>query len=311
MTHMTTCVDIVMATYNGAAHLAEQIASIQAQQFKNWRLLIRDDGSQDETANLLADMAKRDSRIQVVKDSLGNLGVVANFGHLLELTEAEFIFLCDQDDVWLPSKLSDFLDYAKALNESHGAVKPLLIFSDLQLVDDKLKVLASSYMQMQQRGDCLDLRFRNLLTQNVMPGCAMMVNRTLLERALPIPKCAGMHDWWLILVAACFGSVQYLNRPLAAYRQHPFNVMGAVKPSIKSLFGQGLQKYMDRLRAGERQAQAFIDRYQDQMKKNDLIAATCLATLSQKSFIKRRVDAYRNGLRKDGFFRTLVFYTLM
>lgn len=308
---MRSRVDIVLATYNGAIHLAEQIESIQAQQFKNWRLLIRDDGSQDGTSNLLAEMAKRDGRIEVVKDSMGNLGVVANFGYLLGLTEAEWVCLCDQDDVWFPSKLLEFLDYAKVLQECHGVEKPLLIFSDLLLVDDNLKVLAPSYMEMQQRAGCLDLRFKNLLTQNVMPGCAMMVNRALLQQALPMPKCAGMHDWWLILVAACFGSVQYLNLPLAAYRQHPFNVMGAIKPSIRSLFGRGLKKYLDRLRAGERQAQAFIERYSAQMEKHDLMAAACMATLPKKNFLKRRVDAFSLGLRKDGFFRTLLFYILM
>lgn len=304
-------VDIVMGVFNGANYIKEQIASIQQQDYLGWRLFIRDDGSTDGTQNLVRKIAEQDSRIQIVDDYLGNLGVIANFGRLLELTDADYIFLCDQDDVWFPEKVSDFLNRAKALNENYGTEVPCLIFSDLKLVDDKLAVLASSYMEMQQRADCLDLRFRNLLTQNVMPGCAMMVNRALLEWALPIPTGAGMHDWWLILVAACFGKVDYLDKPLAAYRQHPSNVMGAVKPSIKSLFGQGLERYKRRIRAGERQAKAFVDRYHAHMRDDDLSAAVCLATLPNKGFMHKRVDAYRYGLRKDGFLRTLAFYALM
>src|SRR5690606_23984523 len=99
----------LMATYNGAAYIGEQIGSLQAQTFSNWKLLIHDDGSTDGTLAVIAGFCAKDSRIQVLNDGVKTGGAAANFLHLLRYTESDIVMLCDQDDIWLPEKISTML----------------------------------------------------------------------------------------------------------------------------------------------------------------------------------------------------------
>lgn len=306
-------IDIVMGTYNGARYIAEQIRSIQAQDYRNWRLWIRDDGSRDGTLDIVRALRDADSRIHVVDDVLGNLGVVENFNRLLQCADGPYVILSDQDDVWVSNKISRLLEFAKLVSGSTITDKPLLVFSDLRVVDQNLKVLDSSYMKMQGRSDSLDCSFPNLITQNVTPGCSMMVNRALMDVAMPVPPEAEMHDWWLIQVAAQFGKVCYLPEALVDYRQHDANVMGAFKTNvISAVFSKGfVSGYRMRMDGGRRQAIAFNVRYGASLSIRDRMALQCYGNLGGMSFIKRRLTAMRSGLRKDGFLRTLVFYAFM
>ena len=97
-------VDIIMGAYNGAKFLNALIESLRSQTHRKWRLLVRDDDSQDDTVALLNAAAQMDSRVQVVTDNLGNLGCERNFHHLLGVSTAPYVMYCDPDDVWLPEK---------------------------------------------------------------------------------------------------------------------------------------------------------------------------------------------------------------
>ena len=110
---MIVNVSIALAAYNGEKYIREQINSIRRQTFKDWRLLIRDDGSTDDTPDIVLEMAKNDNRVQLVEDTFGNQGPIGNFTLLLQHASdagADYVFLCDQDDVWLPNKIGDQLD---------------------------------------------------------------------------------------------------------------------------------------------------------------------------------------------------------
>lgn len=306
-------VDIVMGTYNGSPYIREQIRSIADQTHTDWHLYVRDDGSKDDTVAIVQTLAADDARITPVQDGLGNLGVVRNFNCLLEQTQADYVLLCDQDDYWQTDKIARMLAFAQAQEARYGKASPLLVFSDLSVVDGDLQPLHASFMVMQKRHRNLNCSFRNLITQNVMPGCAMMVNRALLEVALPISADAEMHDWWLILAAARFGHVAYLPVPLAAYRQHANNVMGAFKTSVSAALADArfVDGYRKRMTGGQRQALAFDAWFGEALDPADRRALQCYGNLGRMGFIQRRLQALRYGLRKDGILRTLAFYALM
>ncbi len=223
---------IVMATYNGAQWLDEQLASIQSQSYDNWVLMVSDDGSEDETLAILEQVVVQDERVQLLPSRNGTAGHVSNFEYLLtEATacEAEYVFLADQDDVWEPQKLQTLLRLAQIQGE-----QPLLVFSDMELIDSNGKLLGS---YMQTIGYNGKLEPAELLRQNFIAGCSVLVNKKLLALALPFPETLKNHDWWLGLCAAATGSLQYCPEKLVRYRQHCENTIGAgnMKVQLRNL----------------------------------------------------------------------------
>ncbi|MDQ3996970.1 MAG: glycosyltransferase family 2 protein [Gemmatimonadota bacterium] len=229
---------VVLSTYNGADFVAEQIESIRAQTAPDWRLYVRDDGSSDETCAVLANCAAREPRIVVVSDNPGNLGAPASFGRLLAHAHAwgeRYVFLSDQDDVWLPDKAARMLGVALEYEGCLGAHVPLLVHSDLRVVASDLTVVHPSFFQFQRIDPRADTELPRLALRNAVTGCATLVNAALLECALPFPRVA-MHDWWLAQCAALFGHIALVDLPTVLYRQHGANVFGA-----KGLLGTARQ----------------------------------------------------------------------
>ena len=219
-------IEVVLPTYNGAFYLEAQLASIHAQTLRPIRVLLRDDGSSDGTPALLQVLQQRYGAWLQVLPADGNLGCAANVNRLLEATSAPFVALADQDDLWLPQKLEQALALMQQLERHHGAATPLLVHSDLELVDEAGAPLGCTYLQRQrldpQRTASVDLALTNVVT-----GCTALLNRALVAQALPIPPQALMHDWWLALVASAFGQIALLEQPTVLYRQHGGNVLGA------------------------------------------------------------------------------------
>jgi hypothetical protein len=221
---------ILLATYNGARYLPEWLASLRAQSLGEWRLLCRDDGSTDDTAELLAVAADDDSRIRMVNDGAGRAGAAGNFGRLMQAAlddGAEYAFFADQDDVWLPDKLERQMAAMRELETEHGRKTPLLVHTDLTVVDAELRVLNPSYRTAARvHHDPAD-PLGCLLVANHVTGCATLVNRRLLEAATPLPASVVIHDWWVAQVAAGLGSMHYLPESTLLYRQHGANAIGA------------------------------------------------------------------------------------
>lgn len=221
---------ILLATYNGGRFLAEQLESIYGQsEVEDWHLLVRDDGSSDESRDILRACARKYGKMFLVEDGLGQLGAKGNFAHLLELARARGASFCcfsDQDDVWRRDKIALQAERMRELSAAYPN-KPLMVHSDMEVVDAALGCLHRSFMGYQgihhQGSD--PLRF--LLTQNFVTGCTVMINRALLEVATPVPEEALMHDWWLALCAASLGHIAYVDGPLLKYRQHGGNEVGA------------------------------------------------------------------------------------
>jgi glycosyltransferase involved in cell wall biosynthesis len=308
---MNATVDICLAAYNGERYLANFYASIAAQSHSNWRLLVRDDGSTDSTPQIIERLACDDSRVVPLTDALGNLGVVKNFAEILGRCAAPYLMLADQDDVWYPQKIRDSLNVLCAL-QAHNPQqdRPLVVFTDVHVVDEALNVINESFIRMQRLDSLRYPSFGQLLTQNVAPGCTMIMNRALLKAALPIPAQAAMHDWWLMLVAAAIGEIGFVAKPTVAYRQHGSNVIGAKRFRILDAPSR-LASYRSRLRQAQLQAGEIARRYSDQMRAGDVAAASALETLSRVPVGLRQVRAYRRGLRKAGLIRNVAFLLFM
>jgi hypothetical protein len=258
-------IEVVLPTYNGAPYLEAQLASISAQTLRPERVLLRDDGSRDGTETLIGQLQERYGAWLQVLPADGNLGCTANVNRLLQATTAPYVALADQDDLWLPHKLERSLALMQQLEASRGSTTPLLVHGDLELVDADGERLGCRYLQRQrldpQRTDPVDLALTNVVT-----GCTALLNRALLQKALPIPPEALMHDWWLALVASAFGEIALVDEPGVLYRQHGSNVLGAQ--------GLGLAYWRQRLqalladpaagghtRAALQQAELFEQRY--------------------------------------------------
>jgi len=228
---LNSSVVILLASYNGSKYINEQIASIQAQSYQDWQLIVRDDCSTDETVSIVEEMAKKDDRISLIEHDNVNLGVIGNFGTLMDtalnLQAAKYIFFADQDDVWKPDKLQIMLTRFDELERIYGSEKPILLHSDLEVVDQHLVTINDSFMKYQAINHEKINAWQVLAVQNFVTGCAMAINRPLLQRSLPLPKNIVMHDWWIALCASTVGYLEFINKPLIEYRQHDMNEVGA------------------------------------------------------------------------------------
>ena len=220
-------IDILLTTYNGQAYLKEQIDSILAQSNQDWRLIIRDDGSSDNSVSIVEKYAAEyPDKIKLIIDSDGNLGANLNFGRLLEQANAGYIMFSDQDDVWLPNKIELTLNVMKATEQIYPD-KPVLIHTDLKVVDSDLNIIADSMWSYQKLSPEIGDDLSKIMAQNVVTGCTMMINRKASDVSTPIPAEAIMYDWWIAMNVARYGKIVYLSAPSILYRQHSDNRIGA------------------------------------------------------------------------------------
>jgi glycosyltransferase involved in cell wall biosynthesis len=308
---MTETIDILLSTYNGERYLDEQIYSIIAQTEVNWRLIARDDGSTDSTVEILHRFARSyPDKIVIICDD-EHLGTCQSFSRLMERATARFVMFCDQDDVWLPYKIAISREKMLDLETASGSDTPLLVHTDLRVVDSELKTIADSFWSFQGLDPAGGSRLNKLLTKNVVTGGAIMVNRALQRLALPIPPEAIMHDWWLALVTATFGTFGTISQPTLLYRQHHNNVIGA---SQTSFYGEitGTIRTDSRRAATEEsqrmfrlyitQTQSFLERFRTQFSKRQLELLNAFINLSsynvfvRKFFIIKHRFFYNNPL---------------
>jgi hypothetical protein len=215
-----TCVAILLSTFNGERYLAEQLASFTEQTHTDWRLYWRDDGSSDGTAVVMAGFAAEPGTAErcVVCPQGGRLRATGSFLALLRVAlrgSAAFFAFADQDDVWRPEKLA----HAVAALGALPADRPALYFCGRALVDARLAPIGQVLAPRRPPG------FPAALTQNLAPGCCIMLNRAAVES---INAADGTwHDWWsYIVVSACGGVVIAGNTPDILYRQHSRNLVG-------------------------------------------------------------------------------------
>lgn len=223
-------VAILLSTYNGEKFIRNFIDSILSQTYKDFILFVRDDGSIDGTMHIINQYADRYCNVELLRSS-GNKGSMQSFSDLSEYVSSNYDFayymFADQDDVWLPGKIQCSLDKMEDMIREHGNI-PLLVHTDLKVVDRDLNLISKSFWKYQHINPDLD-GLNRLIMQNIVTGCTILFNRELAQISFPIPNGAIMHDWWLALVASAFGKIDYIHEPTILYRQHPKNALGAKK----------------------------------------------------------------------------------
>ena len=224
---------ILLSTYNGERYLAAQMDSILSQTYSDWKLFVRDDGSTDGTLRLLNQYAKQDKRITLISDG-ENIGACKSFERLLTTCgDADYFAFADQDDVWDANKLSLCIEAIQHA-EQETPDMPIVVHTDLRVVDEHLQEVASSFWRYSRiYPNLLDTHIRYLAICNSVTGCAMLFNRAARTCALPMGRNAYMHDAWIALMT-CYhhGRVIAVPQTTVAYRQHSGNVLGAVRYSV-------------------------------------------------------------------------------
>jgi glycosyltransferase involved in cell wall biosynthesis len=278
-----------MAVWNGGRWLSAQLDSILAQQDVEVTLLCRDDGSTDDSLAILqAYQQQFPAQIRIVRDYEGNLGACGSFSrlmqhaldHELDRAPGSAIALADQDDIWHAGRLSVTL---AALREADDYSGPVLVHSDLRVVNEQLEPVAPSLIRYQGLQPMRTSPLAQLLSNSVT-GCTLLMNRALLEKALPVPERAIMHDWWLALVVSLYGRRIYIDRPLVDYRQHGDNTVGAKEwqrsrntvDVLRKAFDNSNQYVMESLAC---QTRLFRERYRPDIDTATRIAAKLILSL--------------------------------
>lgn len=218
-------ISILMAVYEPRMDwLRQQLVSLNEQTYPNLRLYIRDDCSPtvpyEQIQSCVRDCITRFP--YVITRNEKNLGSNATFELLTKEAEGDLFAYCDQDDVWLPEKLT----VLQAAMERERAV---LAYSDVSAVDDEGKLLARSLRELRPRLTYLegsDLAPK-LFFRNCVAGCAMLVNSNIAKRAIPFPR-QTVCDHWIALLAATEGTIAFVPDQLVRYRQHKHNQTGVL-----------------------------------------------------------------------------------
>ncbi len=296
-------IQLLLATYNAAPHLDAFMESLLAQDEQDWSLLVRDDGSADLTPALLETWrARLGSRMQILPDSgQCNLGVVGNFSRLLNTSTAPYIMFADQDDLWHSGKIRVTLAAMRQRESEVGTGKPILVHTDLAMVDENLASVSPSHWQYQglvpERGHDLG----HMMVENTVWGCTCMLNRPLIELTGDIPPESRFHDWWISLVAAAFGEIVSLPIQTISWRRHGANdseitrLSEVVRRTLTSVPETRLR--LARLLEDNRpRVRLFLDRYHYRLNPEQVAAVEAFLKLPEMGFWQRRQAILRHRL---------------
>ena len=205
-------ISVALAAYEGELYIEEQLRSILPQLGEGDEIIVSDDKPGGMTEKIVRRIMAEDPRV-IYAEGHGK-GVTANFINAIRHCKGDKIFLCDQDDVWLPDKVQRVMEAFDA-----GAT---LVLHNAYVTDENLKITEPSFFAL--RGSRPGL-MRNLLKNSYM-GCCMACDRSLLKKIMPMPKAVPMHDQWIGLIGEIYGKPVFLDVPLLYYRRHEGNVTG-------------------------------------------------------------------------------------
>lgn len=295
-------VEILMATHNGDKYLKEQLDSILSQTCSDWHLTIADDCSIDNTVAILKEYAyKYPEKITYHVNKTASGSAKNNFYGLLMNVDADYVMLSDQDDFWLENKIELTLNKMKESEAKYGFGFPLLVHSDLIVVDDKLKTLNESFYVMERINPKLN-RLNNVLVTNIVAGCSMMLNKSLLNLFIKLPKDSIMHDHWFALIAAAFGKIVFVEKPTILYRQHGNNVAGVNRRNLFENIKYKIfcsKKIHEDLVMHYRQAHEFLKIYANELKDEQIKMLEEYSNFEDKSIFEKFFILKKYSMNKE------------
>ncbi len=232
---------ILMATYNGAQYIREQLDSIIHQDYTDWDLYISDNGSSDGTLEILTEYQMIEPRIKQIYNNYEMQGAFCNYYYLIRKLKDEppyhYYFYCDQDDVWKKNKLSLSVKCMDRMEKKYGTI-PLLCYSDAELIDENGESLGK------RLSDNNNIKLKNpynlFFAHRFIWGTTMVHNYSLFK-LVDIPSDISediSHDNYFGKYAATYGKIGYINSPILYYRRHgdnvsslhqKYNLFGAIK----------------------------------------------------------------------------------
>ena len=214
-------ISVCLATYNGAKFIIRQLDSVISQLGTADQVIVVDDGSKDQTVELIKE--KYGNRVEVyVNDQ--NMGAIKSFEKAISMAKGDIIFLCDQDDIWEESKVEKVLNAFQEQNAD-------LVVHDAYVVDGDLQILNKSWNDFNSNNVNQGL-IGNVL-KNAFTGAMMAFKKELVPLFLPFPKNIEMHDQWFAIVCMLEKKrIFYINEPLMKYVRHGGNVTGMRKRSL-------------------------------------------------------------------------------
>lgn len=305
-------IDIILATYNSAAMLERLLVSLLAQDEPNFRLIVGDDGSSDETLAILERYSSRFVQpMQIIAHDPPMRSAIGNFAKTLTHADADYVFLCDHDDIWHPDKVSRAVRAIGEMEAQQGLAHPILYHSDLRAVNATGQVIARSYWAFKSLNAATAKQLSSAILQPSVTGCTIAMNRALVSRlgALPTTDII-MHDWWINLVAATFGtviadpvaSIDYCIHGANVSRPKRFSVIGKIRQlgslaAVRALMARRLM-----------QAEKLFATYDADWPESLAQLRRDVETVSRGTAIQKRIALMRSGLLPPGVARAVAMW---
>lgn len=295
---------VLMSVYNGEKYLSEQIESILAQDLPGVDLLIRDDGSRDNSVVIIEDYARKYKNIKWYEGA--NCGPWQSFMNLINEADEgyDYYAFSDQDDVWLPEKLSRAVEKLQHMSEKYGKDIPLQYGSNICPVNEKLEKIntginLTGYVPS----------FGSSMIQGITSGLTCVFNKSALQKVKQSkPEFMVMHDWWLYMTVSCYGKVYYDDNSYVLYRQHGRNECGARTSKLERLRYR-LKHFDERRKNVLKQANEFMRCYDDIPEENKrLLRILCD---SQQSFGNKLKLIFTKDIKRQRFWDNIVYRILV
>lgn len=214
-------ISVALAAYKGEKYIGEQIESILSQLGEDGEIVVSDDFPSGKTRTVVEFYSAYDPRVKYIEGT--GEGVCKNFENALHHCSGDIIFLCDQDDVWMPEKVERVL---KAFESGADVV-----LHDAFMTDGELNITDESFFKLNGSKKGL---LKNFIKNSYM-GCCMAFRREFEPEFLPFPDGLAMHDWWIGLNAEAKGKVEFIDEPLIKHRCHGDNVTGGKTTAVQKI----------------------------------------------------------------------------
>lgn len=281
---------VALCTFNGEKFLSELLDSILFQSVSASEIIVVDDYSSDGTVDILKEYSVKYPQIKLNLQK-SNSGPIASFEKAIQLTRHPYIFLADQDDNWKTDKIESML--FSAVN--YPVDKPLLIYSDLEVIDEEGNLFFPSFWKMADLKPHIS-SFKSLLFGNLVTGCASMINAKMKEYLISIPHGVLMHDHWIGLIAYGFGEVVVLDDQLVKYRIHGNSVTEKTQANvlwkIQSQLNHFFNKNADFLEKEINQVILFDQKFRNYLSIENQKLVDSFIGLRDKSLFKRKLVSY-------------------